>query len=138
MWGPDHVRTSSPAGGDDSGAGAGAGGGGDKLAGLGGGAGGVVDPALSLLILRFATMIVQKVGVFRASVCFGFDSWWRGGGEGGGLSVLLHFFCSRKGRGRGVFFFFCGWHEPGLLEFFGEVCRPMRLLTDSVGFCASQ
>lgn len=36
-------------------------------------AGGVVDPALSLLILRCATMIAQKVCVFRARVsCGGF------------------------------------------------------------------
>lgn len=84
MWGPDHVDTSdsaiaegvdaaaAAAGGDSSGGLGGSG------SGVGGGGGGAVDPALSLLILRFATMIVQKV-----CACV----WWLG--EGGGFLGLL-------------------------------------------------
>ena len=75
MWGPDHVGTTSVSaipGAGDMGAAA-ATGGGDKSGGVG--AGGVVDPALSLLILRFATMIVQKVCFGVGGVC-GF--WWSG------------------------------------------------------------
>lgn len=76
MWGPDHVGTTSVSaipGAGDMGAAA-ATGGGDKSGGVG--AGGVVDPALSLLILRFATMIVQKVSFGVGGVC-GF--WWFAG-----------------------------------------------------------
>lgn len=73
MWGPNHVGTSTPAiaGAGDVVTAAGA----DSPVGTAGGVVGgagtgaelevdpamAVDPALSLLILRFATMIVQKV-----------------------------------------------------------------------------
>lgn len=73
MWGPSHVGSSVPAiaGAGDIITAAGEPGESGTGGGVGGAGGGAelevdprmaVDPALSLLILRFATMIVQKVG----------------------------------------------------------------------------
>lgn len=63
MWGPNHdhlgLSPHTAKGDADSSSASGAGSG--SSGGLGSGAGVAVDPALSLLILRFATMIVQKV-----------------------------------------------------------------------------
>lgn len=71
MWGPINVSTGTPAaagavtggGGSSGGTGSGSGGGGGSGAGLAVDPRTAVDPALSLLILRFATMIVLKVRV---------------------------------------------------------------------------
>lgn len=70
MWGPINVGTGTPAAagsvtgvcGSSGGTGSGSGGGDGSGAGVAVDPGTAVDPALSSLILRFATMIVLKVG----------------------------------------------------------------------------